>query len=142
MNNKSELIELLDKFNRSRPGFEIANYSSLSDYRSDLRPVTLAKRHNDTLLSFIARRDSIGADAILSEFGKSRRLTISQGNNGTSVHYTAGQYYPVEYRKALRAGLISLIWTYFREHCGCDTREKIQKQAKLSFSRSIAKLFN
>jgi hypothetical protein len=142
MNTKNELIELLDKFNRSRPGFDLANYSSLSNYRSDLRPVTLAKRHNDTLLSFIARRDDISVDAILSEFSESRRLTVSQGDKGPSVHYTAGQYYPVEYRKALRAGLISLVWAYFREHCGCDTREKIQKQARLSFGRSIAKLFN
>ena len=62
--------------------------------------------------------------------------------DGDKLDYCTGQYYPVEYRKAICRALASAIWTYFREDCGCNTREKILAAAKRAFrSRRILNYF-
>lgn len=131
---KEQLLELIHKFNNQRPGFEFANYGDVKLYNSDARPVAKQKHDNLELIAFIARSESITAEAIAEELRGRLELTEK------GLHYITGQYFPTEYRRALRSALVSVIWTWFRESCECDTREKIQAAFRRNFSRSISKL--
>lgn len=131
---KPELISLLHQFNNQRPGFEFANYGDRRLYNADARPVGKQRLQNIELLAFIARSESITAEAIAFELRGRLELTEK------ALHYTTGQYFPTEYRRALQSALVSVLWRWFRESCGCDTREKVQAAFRRNFSRSIAKL--
>lgn len=131
---KENLLDALRKFNNQRPGFEFANYGDRSTYNADARPVAKQRIQNAELIGFIACRDSITAEAITAELRGRLELTSN------ALHYTAGQYFPTEYRRALRSALLSVLWTWFREQCECDTREKIKAAFKRNFGRSISNL--
>lgn len=133
---KQAIIDLLYKLNATRPGLEFANYGDLTAYRQDQRRVAKQKREVLELLRFVERADSITGEALAATLSRGRRLSLK----GESLEYTAGQYYPTEYRAAIRSALIEAIWTWFRESCNCTTREKIVAAFKREFSSSIAKL--
>jgi hypothetical protein len=55
-------------------------------------------------------------DAARSAF--SGRLNIQQvDGEGVRIHYTTGQYYPAEYRRAVAAVAASALWDYVRDYC-------------------------
>lgn len=132
--SKTQLLELLHRFNNQRAGFDFANYGDRASYNADARPVAKQRLQNVELLAFIARCESITPEAIANELRGRLELTEK------GLHYTTGQYFPTEYRRALRSALVSILWTWFREQCECDTREKIKAAFRRNFSRSIAKL--
>jgi hypothetical protein len=134
--NKQHLCNLLWKLNNSRPGLEFANYGDPIAYRSDQRKVAKQRKQVEELLRFIERSDSITVEAIAATLSKGRRLSL----DGETLTYTAGQYYCTEYRAAIRSALTEVLWTWFRESCECDTREKIVAAFRRNFSHSIANL--
>jgi hypothetical protein len=135
MITKDEILNLLQILNNSRPGFELGNYGSFSDYRADCRVVAKHKRQVSELIRF-ARMVSVTADHLLFELSAGKRLSLEGGK----LNYTTGQYYPMEYRAAIRSVLISAIWTYFRDKQGCETREQIVEAFRRNFSKEILKL--
>ena len=139
MNKKTQLIENLIRYLNARPGFEFGNYGDLAAYRADVRKATKQKHQAMELLNYIARSESLTLTAMLWEMQPRDRLSVNPET--LAVEYCAGQYFPIEYRAAARSAFVQMLWTWAREHCGCDSREKIQAFARRNFSRSVAKLF-
>jgi len=124
-----------------RPGLEPGNYIShgMDDagrkaYRAEVRAITKDLHHARTLLMAVSRSDSITADDLIKAAPRafSGRLTIKLGcivgqqfvqmesterQLEARVSYCTGQYFPVEYRKAVCAVLASALWEHVREHC-------------------------
>lgn len=145
---KETLIACLRKFIAQRPGLEFGNYGSLPAYRSEMRSIAKDRHHAEAMLSSVAWRDNITADAILeaSKRAFSGRLTITEhaifpktDPRRFVLDYCAGQYWPTEYRRAVCSVLSSALWDYWRE-CGgaASTGDAIRKTAAAELSRSIA----
>jgi hypothetical protein len=130
---KTAICDALAAFIRQRPGLEFGNYGDVSSYRSEMRSIAKDKRDAEALLQAVRWRDSItGADIVkASEHAFSGRLEIKVSAataklapirmvpvNGpkVTIGYTAGQYFPTEYRKAVAAVCASVLWNYTREH--------------------------
>lgn len=135
---KAELTAEIRRFLATRPGFEPGNYSDATSYRADVRSATNARNDAETMLAHIARSESITVDDMVT--GLSSRLSLTEGR---SLDYTAGQYYCIEYRRAVASWLSSVLWAYWRDHCKCDTRYKIVAEAHRSFrSRRVRGYFS
>lgn len=111
--NKTALLEALSKFIAQRPGLEWGNYGDATLYRSESRSITKDRHHAETLLRYVALRDSITAEDIIkaSKESFSGRLTITAEGDGFRLDYCTGQYFPTEYRRAVCAVLASAIWS-------------------------------
>ena len=120
---------------RSRPGFEPGNYGSWADYRSESRAVT-RDLHDCVTLASVARSYP---EAIIerAELSSSDRLTIREDGETVTVDYCAGQYYPVEYRRAIARFLSGVLWRAWHEE-GADTLERKQERARIFLGRRIA----
>ena len=114
--NKTALLDALSKFIAQRPGLEWGNYGDATLYRSESRSITKDRHHAETLLRYVALRDSITADDIIkaSKESFSGRLTITADGDGFRLDYCTGQYFPTEYRRAACAVLASAIWNWLR----------------------------
>lgn len=160
--NKSKLIETLHRWIAQRPGLEFANYGDVSSYRSEMRSITKDRHQAEALLSYVAGRDSITAEAIIeaSKNAFSGRLTIKPQGEAFEIDYCTGQYWPTEYRKAVCAVLASAVWKYLRDnmppadgvmmidiggkplevesHRGMTPGDYLRKAARLELGRPIA----
>ena len=120
ISERDQILNLLETFIRSRPGLEFANYGDVSAYRSESRAITKDRDQALTLLRYV-QWTSIDADALRAAFRSaySGRLSLETDAKGRlRLHYTAGQYYPTEYRRAACAVLASAIWAYWRDNLG------------------------
>jgi len=142
---RDQILKALYDFAKARPGLESANYVSPYDsrsnriegvkaYQADQRAI-LRDLHDARYLLAAVGRTSIEAADLLKVLGPDRRLTMVDG----SLSYTAGQYYPTEYRAAVCSALKSALRAYFRDHCGCDTGDKIRAAAKRMLGATLAK---
>lgn len=133
--NKETIIAALFNWVAQRPGLEWANYGDAKLYRAEMRRITRQRHDAETLIRFVYRADSIPADAIMAELNGAGRLSW----DGDHLDYCTGQYWPTEYRAAVCCLLSTVLWRWFREQCGCDTREKIHAAAVREFGKPIAK---
>lgn len=126
MSEKEKILTLLSDFIAQRPGLEPGNYISgwndtrgRAAYRSESRMITRQRHDAETLLRYVAIRDSITADMLREGFrAYSGRLTLTDLEGGKlRLDYCAGQYFPTEYRAAVCAVLSQAIWHWTREHC-------------------------
>ena len=110
MNNASltklQIIDLLRGFVRQRPGFDYGNYGDLASYRSDARQAQKYLRIARELLSLIELDARIDAKHLINAMSDRQRLTL----NGRRLHYTAGQYWSIEYRHAVCRMCFYLLW--------------------------------
>lgn len=110
MNNapltKPQIIDLLRVFVRQRPGFDFGNYGDLASYRSDARQAQKYLRIARELLSLVELDARIDARHLIDAMTDRQRLTLS----GRRLHYTAGQYWSVEYRPAVCRMCLGLLW--------------------------------
>ncbi len=138
--SRAAILSGLRRFIAQRSGIDSRNYISgpgdvdgraafLSDYRGILRDGRDARR----LLEYIDGRDSITADDIASR-AHGGRLELSADRK--EWHYTAGQYFAVEYRAAACRLLAGIIWDYLRD--GQETADGIRRRARQLFGRGIA----
>lgn len=135
---KDQLVAETYRFLATRPGFEPGNYATLRDYRADVRSATNARNDAEVMLRSIGQSDTITVDDMTYSLGS--RLTLNA--NGT-LDYCAGQYYCIEYRRAVAQWLSSVLWNFYRDHCHADSRDKIVACAKRSFrSRRIVRYFS
>ena len=118
--NKENLLTTLQSWVSKRPGLEFGNYGDLSSYRAEMRSITKDRHHAETLLRFVALRESITAESIIeaSKRAFSGRLKITPSADGQSfdLDYCVGQYWPTEYRKAVCSVLSSAIWDWLRSN--------------------------
>ena len=117
--NKTALLTALQRFIAQKPGLEFANYDDWSLYRSEMRSITKDRHQAETLLRYVALRDSITAEMIVQSCrgAFSGRLTIEPLKDGQefSIQYCTGQDFPTEYRRAVCAVLASAIWDWLRD---------------------------
>jgi hypothetical protein len=106
--NRSTLLAALDKFIRSRPGFDWRNYGDASSYRADLRLAAKQREHALRMLSAVEGR-SISVADLIAACG-SGRLTIEPVAQGYRIDYTAGQYWCTEYRAGVCRVLAGALW--------------------------------
>lgn len=67
-NEKAQICDLLRAFIHQRPGLEFGNYGDVSAYRSESRAITRDLHDAETLLAYVERHDSIGADRLRAAF--------------------------------------------------------------------------
>jgi hypothetical protein len=145
---KENILKCLQHFVAQRPGLEFGNYGDVSAYRSELRSITKARHHAETLINTVAWRDSITADHILaaSKSAYSGRLTIVRTDTGGfRIDYCTGQYFPTEYRNAVCAVLSAVLWDYWRDGNPYGTKpgagDYIRDVARKELGRSIAQVW-
>lgn len=111
---KTSIVEALHRFIRQRPGLEYGNYGDPQAYRSELRRITRDLNHARTLLRHVELSGVTGSNLV--DAASTTRLNIQQvDGEGVRIHYTTGQYFPVEYRAAVARLCASALWDYARD---------------------------
>jgi hypothetical protein len=147
---KENLVEIIRRFIAQRSGIDRRNYHSdwrdtagaaafMADYREILRDGRDARR----LLEYVAGRDGITAERILSTSSGNRRLEWIFRGEEIGLDYCTGQYFPTEYRAAACSMLSGLVWRYLADDfADCvNTGEQaaaVRKAARRIFGRGIA----
>lgn len=160
---KAAILAALYAFTAQRSGITFADYGERDSFMTDYREVLKDGRDARALLRAIELRDSITAEDILAATRAfAGRLQIVTRDDGkVAVDYTAGQYFPTEYRSAVCAVCASALWAYYRANMPTaaiadspegapgvtqgtvNTGEYIRKQARREFGRGIqARWFN
>ena len=147
--DKNAVMGALYTFVAKRPGLDPRDYGGGIDgwraYSQESRAVTKDRHNAETLLGAVSRISTITGDDIVNaaKGAFSGRLEIAQNDKGEIViDYCVGQYWPTEYRKAVSAIMRSLLWAYWRDHCACDSFDKIKAAARREFrSRAIVQSF-
>jgi len=120
---REAVLELLDRFNRQRPGLEIGNYGTRAGYLFECRSIARTKREAGRLIADIAI-SSMPVETLLDGFrAYSGRLSITFNKSGKPLlEYCTGQYFPTEYRSAVAAVCSSALWMYFRDDFAATRR--------------------
>ena len=142
--NKQQIMTGLRAFCAQRSGIDPRNYGSLESLMGDYDPILRHGRHARAMLAFIGPRDLITADQLVEASKKafSGRLSIVEKDGKVIIDYCAGQYFAVEYRKALCAVLAHAIGKYLTAHRSNEPYPKraefLRKAASREFGRGIA----
>jgi hypothetical protein len=136
INEREEILGALQRFVRSRPGFESCNYGSGSGYRSDVRVATRQLHHAEAMLAAVSWR-SVDAEALKSALKSAFGGRLSWENG--ALHYCAGQYYPMEFRAAACSVLASALWAYWRESNPTGSGDDIRKTARRELGAAIGR---
>jgi hypothetical protein len=137
MTARAAILATLEKFARQRPGMEPGNYGDWKAYRAELRTVTRDLAHAQELLRAV-HESGITADDILRA-ADGGRLDIKVDGERVRIDYTTGQYWPVEYRKAVCRVLASALWANVRDSMdGDDIGDRIRARFRREFGRAIA----
>lgn len=144
-NDKPAILQALRAFVQKRPGFDPANYgfdaAGRSAYRSDSRRATRDMNHALDLLRAIEWRDRIDAEHIFDAARGGRLQLIRLADGNYRVDYTTGQYWCTEYRSAVCALAVSVLWRRFRALPGVETADDVRRMARLELGRSLARWF-
>ncbi|NBW17992.1 MAG: hypothetical protein EBR82_59470 [Caulobacteraceae bacterium] len=144
--DRAAILSGLRRFIAQRSGVELRNYISgpgdadgrrafMAEYRRILRDGRDARR----MLEWVDGRDRITAEDIASR-ARGGRLELS--GDRREWHYTAGQYFAVEYRAAAARLLAGIIWDYLADGYPAGypagSADDIRRRARLIFGRGIA----
>ena len=131
---KQSIISALRAFIAQRPGLEWGNYASsdraasVCAYQQEARSIRRDLHDARALLTAVEAIEGIDAAALVdaSQMAYSGRLTlVSDASGDAAVDYCTGQYWPVEYRRAVAAV--------------CAQALRVHGPVGGMFSRSIAK---
>lgn len=111
---KDSIIAALHAFIRQRPGLEYGNYGDAAAYHAEIRGITRDLNHARQLLRQVELSHGITGHKMLG--AATGRLIFRRKDSGVTVVYTAGQYFPTEYRKAVARFCAELLWAYRRDH--------------------------
>ena len=144
---REDLISMLRDFINQRPGFDTANYATAQSYRADYRTTVTHRDDAILMLLQVEALPGITADAIRAELERGNRLALTPAHckegkiikTGTTLHYTAGQYWCTEYRAGACRVLSSLLWDYWRESAQPCTGDELRKYARTKFPRGLAR---
>lgn len=137
-------LDALENFVNTRPGLDPMLYGDASSYRADQRANTQARNDALIMINALHRINNseyypaplLDLDRAFRAF--SGRLTYTTREDGSlELDYCAGQFYAVEYRRAVCAVVANMLWQSFRAD-GIDTCERIYKAAKNAFGSGIA----
>lgn len=116
---RRQLFQMIRVFLNRRPGFDYANYHNARDYaagirmyRAEVRQATTQRAAALAMLDMIAEtaRANENMQAVIEQYTNpnrmdSFRLHITAGE----IHYTAGQYEPIERRHHMAQWLAAII---------------------------------
>lgn len=129
---KESLLSSLRAFVRQRPGLEYGNYGDPGRFRAEARSILKDLHHAEELIAEVAWRNPIGVAEIVSASGNSR-LTIKED---FTIDYCVGQYWPIEYRRAVCAVMRDALWDCWRKTS--PTSDGVRKTARAALSRGVA----
>ena len=135
---KASLIALLHKFVNQRPGLEFANYGNAIAYRAEVRAIGKQLTHARTLLHAVELSGGVTLEAILEALSLSNRLSLL--SNG-ELDYCAGQYYQIEYRKAVCRLCSNLLWNATREAFPHFDGTELRAYFRRYFGKGIASVY-
>lgn len=145
MSERDSILDTLSAFIEARGGMQARDYirdwrdtDGRRAYAADRRQVLGDLQDARALLAYVRWHPSIDADALCAVMGSDRRLTYDRDRK--RLHYTTGQYFPTEYRKAVCSALASAIWVYLRDN-GADTGDAIRAAARRDLPRRIARRY-
>jgi len=125
---KDLILSTLEKFIAQPPRLEVGNYvSGGNDWngwralRQERRSITKDLKTAKLLLPMVKAQVPLG---ILKEAFRAYSGRLEW--NGKSLHYTAGQYFPTEYRKAVCAVFSQALWDTWRE-AGLSPRDTAER---------------
>jgi len=131
--DKAELLAALRTFVGQRPGVEAGNYGDWRSYRRELADIVKDRQDALTMLDAVERSGVTAEEMLRCLDGRLHWDAVYR-----EIDYTTGQYFAVEYRRAVcrfAASLLSFYW-------GQDTRAKTLTEAKRTFrSRRIWQYF-
>lgn len=134
--NTNAHIEALDALVDTRPMLDFANYGNATTYRADQR-ANMRDRADYWQLRRIGGTPSA---EVLEHVARGSRLSFASEFGGkAAVDYTAGQYYPREYRAACVRLLASCWWRTQAAAHPDWTADDIRAQARRMFGRGIAR---
>lgn len=144
---KNDILEALKSFVNQRPGFDLSNYCSMSNYRGDQRPVQKQRAIAHDLIRWVAWHDSVTAEMIIdaAKHNFSGRLSIAYDpdTRKCKIDYCTGQYFPTEFRLAVVRVLTGLIWDWLRKDYDKESgfRDYAVKWARNEFGAAASKYF-
>ena len=144
-------ISLLSDFVAQRPGFDLCNYGSMRDYRSDYYKALKYKKAYEALLIQVERIFSFeDINTALGERLKNNPGRLTYNVDREQLQYCTGQYFPVEYRCAafyvLFYSALDILFKLFedrpelKDHLSLSDFRKYLTSKKLSYF--ISKLIN
>ena len=137
---KNQIIDLLEKWIKQRPGLDYNNYGNSRDaYFGDLNPIMQERRDALRMLESVENSGMI-AEQLLEGFSAySGRLQIvpSKKDGEFKIEYCTGQYWPTEYRAVACAVLASALWNYHRDEN--STRDSLREKFKRMYGLGIQK---
>lgn len=122
---KEAICNALSAFVRQPPGLDYRNYGSVTSYRQDYARTRRQKADAERLLTAVRHQDDITADMMLAAADGRGRLILKENGimwalkgapESWLVEWTAGQYWPLEYRGGVARYLASLLWDWQREN--------------------------
>ena len=116
--NTQEIKSALRAFVARRPGFDYHNYATASAYRADQKRTMRDKA--DALALISAYPDD--ADPRFLVDALKGRLSLE----GDQLEYTAGQYYPTEYRAAVCAAVCAAVSSALHAYLYAQEKQSLQ----------------
>ena len=97
-----KIFDKLDSFIRQRPGIDYADYGgSIAAYRSDCRHAAKYRKPAlENLKRLYEQADKLDITTLLEATKGDRLSLVLEASGSYRWEYTAGQYYPTEYREA------------------------------------------
>jgi hypothetical protein len=120
---RDEMLASFQGFIRQRPGFDPNNYGDAASYRADVRRAGRDLREAGELLRAVSLRRSCAIPE-----NKGQRLSWT----GKGWEYTAGQYFPTEYRAAACQLLASALWDWYAESLPEKTHTHNQETGEIT----------
>lgn len=138
------ILHALVDFASQRPSLDFANYGDARAYRAESRSIT-KDLHAVRALAAVARYACTPYELAAAARGTRVEITPYSDDSGAGwrVHYTAGQYYPVEYRAGVARVLASAIWCAFAREIGDrpDACAQIRRRARNELPRAVYRRF-
>lgn len=127
-------LDALDALVDSRPMLEPGNYATLADYRADQRGNMQARADYWRIRACIAPDNHT-----LFEIARGSRITFTGPDDALVADYCAGQYYPIEYRRACVRLIASAWWQAQAGRLAEADAQYIRTVAKAVFGPGIAR---
>jgi hypothetical protein len=134
---RQAILDALRAFARQRPGLKFGNYGDATSYRAELRSITRDLSDAATLLRAVEHSEITADDILRAADGG--RLSITVDGERVRIDYCTGQYWPVEYRKAVCRVLAGALWEHVRDSMtGDDIGDRIRAHFRREFGRGFA----
>lgn len=137
------LLKALLVYASQRPGLDPRDYDA-AGYRAESRSIQQDLKDARAMLLEL-KSSGASAETIAGAFGAySGRLSWRAREGGVELEYTAGQYWPTEYRRAVCAVAAQALWDHYREAFAATRRpaeshgDAIRRQFRAMFGRGLA----